>query len=204
MTPPSEPATVDVEGRRLRLTNLDKVLYPETGTTKGEVLAYYAEVAPALLAQTTNRPATRKRWPDGVGTDEDRLVFFTKNLEQGAPDWVRRVAIPHRDKPVVYPLVNDLATLTWMAQLAALELHVPQWRFDADRLPLPADRLVLDLDPGPGVGLLECAEVARSARVLLRDLGLEPVPVTSGSKGIHLYATFDRPRACDEASTTTW
>lgn len=210
MAPSEETGTVAVDGRLLRLTNLDKILYPATHTTKAEVLTYYAEIAPLLINQTRDRPTTRKRWPDGVGTGDvgiggggtggGRLVFFVKNLESGAPDWVRRVTVPHKDKPVTYPLLNDLATLTWMAQLAALEIHVPQWRFDTHDRALPADRLVLDLDPGPGVGLAQCAEVARWARTLLREMGLDAVPVTSGSKGIHLYAPFDEPRPSEEAS----
>ncbi|MCW2803537.1 MAG: ligase [Propionibacteriaceae bacterium] len=200
MPPPEEAGTVLVDGRRLRLTNLDKVLYPETGTTKAEVLAYYAEIAPLLIKQTTDRPTTRKRWPDGVGASEDHLVFFVKNLEAGAPEWIRRVNVPHKERAIHYPLLNDLATVTWMAQMAALEIHVPQWKFDIDGRPLPADRLVLDLDPGPGVGLVECAEVARSARALLHDVGMDAVPVTSGSKGIHLYAAFDEPRPSEVAS----
>jgi bifunctional non-homologous end joining protein LigD len=200
MAPEEAEQTVSVDGRVLRLTNLGKVLYPETQTTKAEVLAYYAEIAPMLLRQTTARPATRKRWPDGVGA-QDHTVFFTKNLEPGAPEWISRVAVVHKDRTIVYPLVNDLATLTWMAQLAALEIHVPQWRFDQAGGQLPADRMVLDLDPGPGVGLQECAAVARDARVLLHDIGMDAVPVTSGSKGIHLYVTFSEPRPSHAAST---
>ncbi|HET9872072.1 MAG TPA: non-homologous end-joining DNA ligase [Propionibacteriaceae bacterium] len=199
MTPAEEAGTVSVDGQLLRLTNLEKVLYPQTGTTKAEVLAYYAEIAPLLIRQSRDRPATRKRWPDGVSAD-DRLVFFVKNLEAGAPEWIRRVEITHKDRSILYPLVNDLATLTWMAQLAALEIHVPQWRFDPAGRPLPADRLVLDLDPGEGVGLDTCAEVARWARSVLHDVGLDAVPVTSGSKGIHLYASFSDPMPSEQAS----
>src|SRR5690606_33801228 len=180
---------VQVDGRRLRVTNLDKVVYPETGTTKGEILAYYSHVAPAMLPHVRGRPVTRKRWVDGVGTAKDPAEsFFTKQLEQGAPDWVRRMPIEHSDGPKEYPLADDVATLVWFAQIAALELHVPQWRFTHSGGRARPDRLVLDLDPGPGVGLAECAEVARIARGILTGMGLEPLPVTSGSKGIHLYA----------------
>ncbi|MFC5930125.1 ATP-dependent DNA ligase [Cryobacterium melibiosiphilum] len=183
---------VTVNGHRITLTHLDKVMYPETGTTKAEVLAYYANVAPALIRYTANRPATRKRWVHGVGsTDEPGAVFFQKNLEEGAPDWVRRLPIQHTDRISVYPLVNDLATLTWLAQLSALEIHVPQWQFAPGGEARNPDRLVLDLDPGPGVGLADCAEIARFARTILQGAGLEPMPVTSGSKGIHLYAPLD-------------
>ncbi|MGI8458230.1 MAG: ATP-dependent DNA ligase [Propionibacteriaceae bacterium] len=193
--------TVEIDGHQLKLTNLDKVLYPATGTTKGEVLHYYAQVAPFLLPYVAERPATRKRWPDGVGDDgEHKLVFFTKNLDSGTPDWVQRRPIEHADRTNYYPLVDDLATLTLMAQLAALELHVPQWKFDQDGNPLPPDRLVLDLDPGPGVDLAACAAVAQMARPLLAGIGLASVPVTSGSKGIHLYARLDGSQTTHQAS----
>ncbi|RXR26186.1 ATP-dependent DNA ligase [Oerskovia turbata] len=188
--------TVSVGGHRLKLTNLDKVLYPATGTTKGEVLAYLAAVADALLPHTSNRPATRKRWPNGV----EGPVFFQKNLDAGTPSWVRRRTIVHKDHTNDYPLVNDLATLTWLGQIAALEIHVPQWQFGRTGIQKNPDRLVLDLDPGEGAGLPECAEVARLARDVLRGMGLDPLPVTSGSKGIHLYAALDGRQTTDEVS----
>ena len=188
----SSEQVVEVEGRTLKLTNLTKVLYPDTHTTKADVLDYYARVAPILLPHLEQRPATRKRWPDGVGTDvKAGSVFFAKDLGAGTPDWVRRYPIRHRDHDNHYPVVNDLATLSWLAQLAALEIHVPQWRFDEAGQPAQPDRLVLDLDPGVGVTLADCAEVARSVRDVLQGIGHDPVPVTSGSKGIHLYAPLD-------------
>ena len=190
--------SVTVDGHTLKLTNLDKVLYPETGTTKGDVLAYYAEVGSTMLPHLWQRPATRKRWPDGV---DSSTVFFAKNLTAGTPDWVRRFAISHRDHDNDYPVVDDLATLTWIGQLAGLEIHVPQWRFDADGRQQNPDRLVLDLDPGGGVSLAEVAEVARRARDVLRDIGHDPVPVTSGSKGIHLYAPLDGGQTPEQATT---
>ncbi len=193
--------TVRIGGRRLRLSNLDKVLYPETGTTKGEVVDYYSRIAPRLLPHIADRPVTRKRWPDGVGTDDaPTSPFFAKALEPGAPSWVRRFPIDHSSGAKDYPLVDDLASLVYLAQVASLELHVPQWRFSPDGAPRSPDRLVLDLDPGPGVGLAECAEVARWARAILRDIGLDPLPVTSGSKGIHLYAHLDGQQSSDAAS----
>ncbi|MBD7997202.1 ATP-dependent DNA ligase [Oerskovia gallyi] len=188
--------TVSVGGHRLKLTNLDKVLYPATGTTKGEVLAYLAAVADVLLPHASNRPATRKRWPNGV----EGPVFFQKNLDAGTPTWVRRRTIQHKDHANEYPLVNDLATLTWLGQVAALEIHVPQWQFGRTGVQKNPDRLVLDLDPGEGAGLPECAEVARLARDVLRGMGLDPLPVTSGSKGIHLYAALDGHQTTDEVS----
>jgi bifunctional non-homologous end joining protein LigD len=193
--------TVRIGGRRLRLSNLDKVLYPETGTTKGEVIDYYSRIAPRLLPHVADRAVTRKRWPDGVGTAAaPGEPFFAKALEPGAPAWVRRFPIDHSSGAKDYPLVDDLPTLVYLAQVASLELHVPQWRFSPDGERQPPDRLVLDLDPGPGVGLAECAEVARWARAILRDIGLDPLPVTSGSKGIHLYAHLDGRASSEDAS----
>ena len=126
---------------------------------------------------------TRKRWPDGVGEDGDHPgVFFAKNLPKGTPEWVRRHTIEHSGGSNDYPIANDIATLVWLAQLAALELHVPQWRFTDDGSPLPPDRLVLDLDPGEGVSLPACAEVAGWVREVLDGAGLTSYPVTSGSK----------------------
>jgi bifunctional non-homologous end joining protein LigD len=192
---------VEIQGRRVRLTNLDKVLYPETGTTKADVIGYYSAIAPHLLPYTQNRPATRKRWVHGVGTDEDPAqVFFQKNLDASTPDWIARVDIEHSDHHNTYPLVNDLPTLVWLAQMASLEIHVPQWRVDGSGGRRNPDRLVLDLDPGPGTGLPECVEIARSARVILEGMGLTPVPVTSGSKGIHLYAKLDGTQSSERVS----
>ncbi|WP_136030631.1 non-homologous end-joining DNA ligase [Microbacterium sp. PF5] len=196
-----EAQVVQIDGRRLRVTNLDKIVYPATGTTKGEIIAYYTAIAPQLLPLLHGRPVTRKRWVEGVGTAEAPAdAFFTKQLEPGAPEWIARQAIQHSDGPKEYPLVDDVPTLVWLAQVAAIELHVPQWRFTADGLPGRPDRLVLDLDPGPGVGLPECAEVARLARVLLQGMGLDPLPVTSGSKGIHLYAALPGEQTSAEVS----
>lgn len=192
---------VRVAGRRLRLSNLDKVMYPETGTTKGEVIAYYTRIAPFLIPHVTGRPVTRKRWPDGVGTAEHpESSFFAKDLEAGAPDWVRRTPIEHSGGPKEYPLVGDVATLVYLAQVASLELHVPQWRFTPNGGRGNPDRLVLDLDPGPGVGLAECAEVARWCRDILAGMGWDAYPVTSGSKGIHLYAALDAKQTSDQIS----
>lgn len=208
----SQTHSVTVDGRSIKLSNLDKVLYPQTRTTKADVLAYYAEVGPIMLPHLIERPATRKRWPDGVGEvgsgpstssrsgGRKPTVFFNKDLGAGTPDWVQRRKIAHRDHDNFYPVINDLATLTWLAQLAALEIHVPQWRFDRDGRPRNPDRLVLDLDPGPEVSLADCASIALLARDILRDIGHDPVPVTSGSKGIHLYAPLDGTQSPEEAT----
>jgi len=186
-----EQLTVDVEGRTLKLSNLGKVMYPGSGTTKGEVLHYYARVAPVLLPHVADRPVTRIRWPDGTG--EGR--FFEKNLPSGAPRWLR--AVPVRSSgsrgggdTVTYPVVNGVDALTYLVNLGSLELHVPQWRFGQNNQPTNPDRLVIDLDPGAPAGLHECCRVALLVRERLSDLGLPAAPVTSGSKGLHLYAAL--------------
>ncbi|MFT4282755.1 ATP-dependent DNA ligase [Microbacterium sp.] len=192
----ASPQTVEVAGRRLRVSNLDKVLYPETGTTKGEVVDYYARIAPLLLPHVAGRPVTRKRWPEGV----ESAPFFAKALEAGAPSWIPRRPIAHSSGSKDYPLIEETAALVYFAQTASLELHVPQWRFTPEGDRGRPDRLVLDLDPGPGVGLVECAQVARWARAVLSDLGMDAVPVTSGSKGIHLYTPLDGSRTSEQIS----
>lgn len=197
----STKTLVSVDGHRIALTNLEKVLYPETGTTKADVLDYYARVAEFLIPHTADRPLTRKRWVDGVGTAEKPgQVFFQKNLDDSTPSWVRRRSIEHKTRTNDYPLLNDRATLTWLAQMSSLELHVPQWRFGRTGIRRNPDRLVLDLDPGDGAGLAECVVVARLARDILTDMGLDPMPVTSGSKGIHLYAALDGAQDADAVS----
>jgi bifunctional non-homologous end joining protein LigD len=179
---------VEVDGRRLGLSNLDKVLYPATGTTKAEVIDYYTRIAPVLLPLLRDRAATRKRWPDGVAASP----FFEKNAPRGTPDWVRTVTLPSpgSSRPretVTYVVVDDLPTLVWCANLAALELHVPQWRVGPRGAAKDPDRLVVDLDPGPPASLVECFEVAMLVRERLAADGLAAYPTTSGSKGLQLY-----------------
>ncbi|HJB11148.1 MAG TPA: ATP-dependent DNA ligase [Candidatus Brachybacterium merdavium] len=197
MSPREQKAEVD--GHTLKLSNLDKVMYPATGTTKGEVIDYYHRAAGVLIPQATRRPATRKRWVDGVGTQKKPgKVFFRKDLEDHAPTWVPRADIEHQDGTSTYPLVDEPAVLVWLAQLAALEIHTPQWRFDEEGAQSNPDRLVLDLDPGEGAGLTECAQVASWCREILGDMGMDTYPVTSGSKGIHLYAPLDGSNTAEE------
>lgn len=179
--------TVAVDGIQMRVSNLDKVLYPATGTTKADVLRYYAQIADVMVPHCADRPVTRKRWPNGVESE----MFFQKNLGGGTPQWVHRATLQHSDGDVTYPIANDRPTLAWLAQIAALEIHVPQWRFDADLQPMNPDRIVFDLDPGPGVALQEVAHVAHLVKEILDQMGLPSYPVTSGSKGIHLYAPVD-------------
>ena len=192
--------TVRVDGRSLRLSSLDKVLYPATGTTKGQVIGYYSAIAPVMIAHCRDRAATRKRWPNGVGEDGEAESFFQKDIGEGAPSWLATTRIEHSDHANTYPLVNDEATLVWLAQLAALEIHVPQWKVGPGGEQRPPDRMVLDLDPGPGVDLRQCAQVAFMVRDLLADMGLESVPVTSGSKGIHVYAALDGRQSSKQVS----
>ena len=173
---------VQVEGRTMRLTSLDKVMYPATETTKGEILSYYARAGETLLTHLAQRPVTRVRWPHGTG----ETSFFEKNLPSGAPGWLPRVQVDD----VTYPLVADLAQLTYLVNLNSIELHVPQWRVDDDGRRRNPDRLVIDLDPGKPAGLHECARVALLLRERLGGLGLDLYPVTSGSKGMQLYAAL--------------
>ncbi len=208
-----EEVHVEVEGHTLKLSNLDKVLYPRTGTTKGEVINYYAQVAPVMLPLLADRPVTRVRWPHGVERDR----FFEKNAPAGTPRWVRTADVPttgsrggsrqarspeHGGDRLVFPIIDDLATLTWAANLAALELHVHQWTVDKKGKVRGADRLVIDLDPGEGAGLHECCQVALLVRDKLTERKLDARPVTSGSKGLHLYAHLPRRQDSDKTSET--
>jgi bifunctional non-homologous end joining protein LigD len=189
MAPTRTPVVVD--GRQLTLSNLDKVLYPAAGFTKGEVVDYYARIAEVMLPHLQGRAATRKRYPDGV-TGGD---FFEKNAPRHTPVWVRTVTLdsPGSTKSrdtIDYIVVDDLATLVWLANLAALELHVPQWRVAEDGAPLGADLLVIDLDPGPPATVVECCRVAELVRETLASSPwgrLEAWVKTSGSKGLQLY-----------------
>ncbi|MER5809189.1 non-homologous end-joining DNA ligase [Streptomyces sp. NPDC002033] len=173
-----------VEGRRIALSNLDKVLYPRTGFTKGEVLHYYATVAPALLPHVHDRPVSFLRYPDGP----DGQLFFTKNPPPGTPAWVRTAPVPHsEDERAEQVVVSDLPTLMWAANLV-VELHTPQWTAGS---PAVADRIVLDLDPGPPATVVECCAAALWLRERLAADGLEAHVKTSGSKGLHLAVALE-------------
>ena len=196
-----EPRTrVDVDGRQVSLSHLDKVLYPATGFTKGDLIDYYVRIAPVLLPHVRDRQLTMKRFPDGV----DGQSFYGKHLPAHTPEWVRHVEIPSREGsgPVEYAVLCDLPTLVWAANLAAIELHVPLWRVGRRRrLPAPPDYLVFDLDPGPGTTIVECCRVALDVIDRLGRLGAGAVAKTSGSKGLQVYApvparwTWDRTRS---------
>jgi bifunctional non-homologous end joining protein LigD len=177
---------VEVDGRKLTLSNLDKVLYPEAGFTKAQVIDYYLHVAPVLLPHIASRAVTIKRYPEGVDAD----FFFQKNAPAHRPDWVptATIASPGSTKSrdtIEYILGGDLPTLIWAANLAALELHTPMWRYPHFGEP---DLLVFDLDPGPPATVVECCEVALLLRPLLAERGLTPIAKTSGGKGLQLYA----------------
>ena len=173
---------------RVKLTNPDKVLYPATGTTKAAVFEYYINVAEAMLPHIAGRPTTRKRWPNGV----EEASFFEKQLASSAPDWLDRGTIAHKSGTTTYPIIDTVEGMAWIGQQAALEVHVPQWRF-VDGKPGPATRLVFDLDPGEGVTMPQLCEVAAAVRDLMEDIGLTTYPLTSGSKGLHLYAPLAEP-----------
>jgi bifunctional non-homologous end joining protein LigD len=196
-----EQVSVSVGDQVLRLTNLSKVLYPEADFAKGEVVDYYVGVASALLPRLAGRPVTFRRYPNGAGTEG----FYEKDVSRHAPDWVRTVGLPtpgsttNRDV-TNFVLIEDLPTLVWAANLAALELHVPQWRVDSDGDAVPPDLLVFDLDPGPPATVVECCRVAELVREELAEDGLEAWAKTSGSKGLQLYVPVTTADA-EETST---
>jgi len=175
---PDAVAHVEIEGRRLRVTNLDKVLYPANGFTKGQVVDYYARVAPTMLPHLHDRPTTMVRLPDGVTGER----FFEKRCPGHRPAWLDTVPLD-ADSDVFACSLESVPALVWTANLAALELHTPQARA-AD--PWKPSAIVFDLDPGPGTDLADCARVARELHDLLDQLGLRAVAKTSGAKGLHL------------------
>ena len=207
----ADPSSVRtrVGGRDLTLSNLDKVLFPAVGYTKAEVIAYYSEVAPVVLGHITDRVLTRVRFPDGVGSD----AFYEKNAPAGTPEWVRSQRVNTSDGIVNYVIADDPATLVWLANLAALELHTPQWTVasastDADGVvDLPTDeprageplanRVVVDLDPGAGMTIVDTARAALIVATRMAEDGLLPVAQTSGSKGIQVYAAVRPCRTRD-------
>jgi DNA ligase D-like protein (predicted polymerase) len=185
---------VEIDGRTLSVSNLEKVLFPAVGVAKAQVIDYYVRIAPVLLPHLAGRPVTFTRWPDGV----DGQTFFEKNSARHAPEWVRRVTIPSPGsstgrETLEMVVLESVADLAWAANLAALEIHVPQWQVDEDGVPQLPDLLVLDLDPGPDTGLLECCAVAERLGERLEADGLDPVVKTSGSKGMQVYAPIATP-----------
>ena len=177
-------AEATVEGRELKLSNLDKVLYPQTGFTKGDVIEYYAAIAPVLLGHLAGRPLTVTRWPDGV----DAKSFFQKQAPAHRPEWVRTATVASARKPIDYTLAEDLPTLVWLANLAAIELHVPLARAQAIGRPTA---LVFDLDPGEPASILECCRVALQLQGMFENLGLHSYAKTSGLKGMQVYVPLN-------------
>ena len=189
--PPNNRLQVEVEGRRLSLSNLDKVLYPRAGFTKGQVIDYYTRIAPAVLPHLRGRPLTLKRYPNGV----EAGYFYEKQCPSHRPEWVRSARVQMRgEKAIQFCLCDDLPTLVWLANLADLELH-PSLAFAAD-VASPAI-LAFDLDPGEPATIVECAEVAVRLRAALTTLGLEAFPKTSGSKGMQVYVPLNTPTSYD-------
>jgi bifunctional non-homologous end joining protein LigD len=187
----SQPLRVHVGGRELPVTNLDKVLFPRTGFTKGQVIDYYARIAAVMLPHVEDRPLTMKRYPDGV----EGKFFFEKHVPSHAPRWVKTVSVPsERESRIDYVLVDDLATLVWAANLGTIEFHVPLWRAGRRRtLPARPDLMVFDLDPGEGTSIVECCVVANLIVDVLRQREVEVFAKTSGMKGLQLYC-HARPR----------
>jgi bifunctional non-homologous end joining protein LigD len=190
---PSTRATIG--GRELAVSNLDKVLFPEVGFTKGQLIDYYVRIAEAMLPHLRQRPLTMKRFPDGV----DSKFFFEKHIPSHAPDWVQSIVVPSTDghEDIPYVVVNDLPTLAWAANLGTIELHTPLWHAQPRRkVPTNPDFMVFDLDPGPGTTIVECCVVAEYIADELAHAGMDALAKTSGSKGLQLY-TQTPPR-------TTW
>jgi bifunctional non-homologous end joining protein LigD len=171
------------------------VLYPRTGFTKGDLISYYAAIAPALLGHLAGRALTVTRWPDGV----EGKSFFQKHAPTHRPDWVQTVTLPGERKPIDYVLAGDLPTLVWLANLAAIELHVPLARADAIDRPTA---LVFDLDPGAPAGIVECCHVSLQLQGMFENLGLESFVKTSGSKGLQVYVPLNREDTIFEQTKT--
>jgi bifunctional non-homologous end joining protein LigD len=183
---------VDVEGRRLSISNLDKVLYPKAGFTKGEVLDYYARIAPAILPHLRGRPLTLRRFPNGVEGNS----FFEKRCATHRPDWVETASVDTSEGPIDFCLCEDRATLAWLAQLAALELH-PSLSV-AMRMDRPTV-VAFDLDPGAPADIVDCCRVGLRLRELFGQFDLTCVPKTSGSKGLQVYLPLNGPAAYEQS-----
>jgi len=199
VSPSGEKVAVQVEGRQLTLSNLEKVLYPDVGFTKGAVIDYYTRISAVLLPHLQDRPLTFKRYPEGV----EGAFFFAKNAPSHTPDWVRTVELPSpgstkNRETIHYPVACDLPTLVWAANLAALELHVPMWQVTRTGKAKHPDMMVFDLDPGPPATIVECCQVAQLVRDILAEDGLTSYPKTSGSKGLQLYTPLDGKRPWED------
>jgi len=190
------PTIVEVEGRKLKLTNLEKILYPAAGFTKGQVLDYYVRIAPVLVPHLAGRPLTMKRYPEGV----DQEYFFEKNAPMHRPDWVQTTPVwsGSNRRTIHFILANDLATLVWIANLASIELH-PSLSLAAG-IATPT-MIVFDLDPGPPANIVQCAQVGLWVRGIFDHFGLESFPKTSGSKGLQIYVPLNTNTTYDETKS---
>jgi bifunctional non-homologous end joining protein LigD len=186
-------STIEVQGKQLKLSNLEKVLYPAAGFTKQQVIDYYVRIAPVMLPHLKDRPLTRKRYPNGV----DQEFFYEKNAPQHRPDWVKTVPIwsEGNRRMVHYILANDLPTLVWLANLAAIELH-PSLSLAKD-INCPT-MMVFDLDPGPPANIVQCCQVAMWLRGIFENFSLQSFPKTSGSKGLQLYVPLNTPTSYEQ------
>ena len=191
--PPAKRLEVEIGDRRLSLSNLTKVLYPEAGFTKGQVIDYYTRIAPAVLPHLRDRPLTLKRYPNGV----DQQYFYEKQSPSHRPDWVQTAAVysRHNARTIDFTLCNDLPTLVWLANLADLELHTSLALHHDVKAPT---LIAFDLDPGPPATIVECAEVALRLHEAFQHLGLEAFPKTSGSKGMQVYVPLNTPATYGE------
>lgn len=189
-------STVEIQGRQLKLTNLEKVLYPAVGFTKQQVIDYYVRIAPAMIPHLAGRALTRKRYPNGV----DEEFFYEKNAPQHRPDWVKTVPIwsEGNHRTVHYILANDLPTLVWLANLAAIELH-PSLALAKD-ITCPT-MMVFDLDPGPPANIVQCCQVGLWLREIFEHFKLQSFPKTSGSKGLQVYIPLNTPTGYDATKT---
>lgn len=188
----SNSPVIEIQGRKLKLSNLDKVLYPASGFTKGQVIDYYARIAPVLVPHLTERPLTLKRYPNGVNEE----YFFEKNATKHRPDWVKTVPVwsEGNQRDVNYILANNLPTLIWIANLASIELH-PSLSL-AKKISQPT-MMVFDLDPGPPANIVQCCQVGFWLREVFERFGLQSWPKTSGSKGLQIYVPLNTPTSYD-------
>jgi bifunctional non-homologous end joining protein LigD len=189
-------STVEVQGKQLKLSNLEKVLYPATGFTKQQVIDYYVRIAPAMVPHLAGRALTRKRYPNGV----DEEFFYEKNAPQHRPDWVKTAPVwsGRNRRTIHYILADDLATLVWLANLAAIELH-PSLSL-AEDIACPT-MMVFDLDPGPPANIVQCCRVGLWLREIFEHFALQSFPKTSGSKGLQIYVPLNTPTTYESTKT---
>jgi len=192
----STPTIVEVQGRKLKLSNLEKVLYPVTGFTKGQVVDFYVRIAPVLVPHLAGRPLTMKRYPEGV----DQEYFFEKNAPMHRPDWVKTAPVwsESNHRTINFILADDLPTLVWIANLASIELH-PSLSLAAD-IATPT-MIVFDLDPGPPANIVQCAQVSLWVRGIFDHFGLQSFPKTSGSKGLQIYVPLNTKTSYEQTKS---